>query len=305
MRLWSKLIVFWLFWGTALYATASTFYQSINLHFNDEMLVEYATDNLPYEAGYATNHQSDSLLNDAYSVTLLTEKVMEINNKGIYATTIPGIGFRLQVNGVDLNALKNIPQAIGQVQGNLSATATLVIYSKLPSGIYTLAPQDIAQVELGDGFNPLGIRLSFTHPIKVTQNTCELRSEKNQQVQLQPIMVNELIEQKEVFGNQFNIQLSCDANVRAHVKFIDWSSISQQHDCLRLTSDSTARGVCLAIKRKDGTTVRFDEQWVFSEKIDSKSLPEDTFSVHYVKNDEEELRAGHIKAIAMVIFTYR
>ncbi|MDO4698667.1 MAG: fimbrial protein [Pasteurellaceae bacterium] len=282
---------------------ASEGYYSLPLRLNDAVTVEYARDNLPYEMSTVTGNLIDSLLTESYSVTMLAEKVGEINGKGIYATSVKGIGFTLQINDVEIHVGKQNSQPIGQAQGSLSAVSTLVLYDKVPSGNYVLtSPQTLAQVELADGFKPLGITLSVAQPIVVKQNTCELQSNKYQQVQLQPIMLNELIQKKEVLGNHFNIRLRCDANVRADVVFHDHIMPTNTSDCLTLSPESTAGGVCIAIRREDNQKVQFGHTWTFSEAQPGSFEPERRFSAYYVKAGDPT--AGKIKAIATISFTY-
>lgn len=286
-------------------AASEPYYYTIDLRLTQPIQAEYPRDSLPHELGALRDGLTDALLTGNYSVKMLSEKVGSINGKGIYATSVKGIGFTLQVNGVDLNEERAHSQSIGQATGNLPVIATLVVYEKLPSGDYILSPSPIAEVELGEGFKPLGISLSVDQPILIKQKSCLFLS-RNQHVQLQPISVEELRKNQEVFGQEFAIKLQCDADVRADVVFYDQITPSNRSDCLTVIAEpsaSTNTGVCIAIKRDgDNQKVKLGETWTFSDKNPVISQPERLFSAYYVKDGEPI--AGQMKAVAIISFTY-
>lgn len=213
-----------------------------------------------------------------------------------YSTGQKGVGFVLSLNDKMVTA-ENAFQPIALSSDPFKLKGKLVVYEKLESGSYTLNAASLPKLIIDKQQYPLQFP-----PISlvIKQRTCELTSEKNQQIHLKPIAVDELNVKQEIVGNQFKLSLKCDPKVAAKVVFRDQITPTNQGDYLTLAPESTAQGVGIAIVRNDNQQkIKFGEQWQFSQ---NEQTPTRTFSANYLKIGT--ISAGSIKAIATVSFTY-
>lgn len=249
---------------------------------------------------WASHSLPDPLLAEQDVSVKPLRELHNVSGLSIYPTNIAGVGVTLKVGERSVTAEKDEIQYIGKFSQQVIVSGDLVIYDKVASGIHSIEQMQLAGLQFGQDPYVMPIIVKPT-TLTVKQKTCEISTERNQNVILRTAWLSELIKQKEVLGNSFSIGLQCDENVRADVVFFDQNDLQSQREFLTLdTNASTAKGIGIAINRADGSRVRLGEQWTFSV---NQIYPIHQFSANYVATGDP-ISAGSVKAVATVSFTY-
>lgn len=270
------------------------------LQFSPMVSLEYPRDNF----GLSVLTQSEAVpynLNFPQAISIKpSNDLLEMNGRKFYLTDIDGIGIALKVGNKALSSEKNIAQFIGDFSDHVNLSGELIVYKKLLSGVYSLNPQVIAEMQVGDESNNIiPIKLLPT-VINVKQKTCEL-VDKTQTVKLRTISPMDIAgKRSEIYGGSFQLRLHCDPEVAAHITFWDQTEYSNRTSILNLDKSSTAKGVGLKLY-KENQAVMLGQEWLFA---DNQRQPQQNFEVNYV-NLGEKLSPGSVKAVAAITFSYR
>lgn len=299
-KLFKVAITIWGFCGGLLANATSISIYPFTLQFLPANF-EYAKDGFQTtKLGSVSHTLPDPFLAEQDVSVKSLRELHNVNGLSIYPTNIAGLGVTLKVGERSVNAEKDEIQYIGKFSQNVTVAGDLVIYDKVASGIYAIDRIQLAGLQFGQDPYLMPIIIEPT-TLTVKQKTCEISTERNQNVSLRTVWLSDLVKQREVLGNHFSIGLQCDENVRADVVFFDQNDLQNQREFLTLDSvASTAKGVGVAINRADGSRVRLGEQWTFSV---NQVNPIHQFSANYVATGEP-ISAGSVKAVATVSFTY-
>ena len=114
--------------------------------------------------------------------------------------------------------------------------------------------------------------------------------------------------------------LQCDPNINVFVSFVDLSDQKNSSETATLTQDSTAKGVGFAVTGPSGKRLRFGpdgsannvpgQQKYFIQQAGSTSSsrhnPVSTqFGFSYVRNPDQEIKAGTAKAVIGLTYSYQ
>lgn len=191
---------------------------------------------------------------------------------GVMPTGIPGIGFKVIVNGAAWGTgTNNYPASMfsGDICGGAPAGCYLTIAGASTSspitvqyvntgpitGVYTVPAGNLYQVAIG---GVITSTISVTNSVQVTGQTCSVQSPS--------VSVPMGTVKSSVFGAvgstsnpvPFQISFNCSgSSVTVAMTMTDLTDPSNTTDVLSLTSNSTATGVGIRVTQSNGTPVSF------------------------------------------------
>ena len=255
-------------------------------------------------------YQGYTILSDA---DLVTNSTLE----KVYATNIPGIGFRAGWGnnaGSPLSSSSLIyPWHIGSSKVRskdgyypitLNAAVELVVTGSIKSGLL-----DTSKLVADWKYDDIVIgQLRFTSTsINVQANTCNL-VEKNITVPLSPMTTSEFNSTFSdiVSDSRFQIQLDqCAANVQVDYKFTTAGStgVSNGHTLNIATGSGAAEGVGIQILDSNNNVLLFDKDYTAVAKTTENQVVSIPLKARYIKTGT--IRGGDVNAVATFEVNYR
>lgn len=255
-------------------------------------------------------YQGYTILSDADLVT-------NISLDKVYATNIPGIGFRAGWGNNASSPLSSsnlispwhmgtskVNPADGTYPITLNAAIELVVTGPIGNGLLDTS-RLVADWKYD---NTVVGQLRFTSTsINVQANTCNL-VEKNITVPLRPITTSEFENgvSNVVSDSRFQIQLDqCAAGVQVDYKFTTAGStgVSNSHTLNIAAGSGAAEGVGIQILDSNNSIVLFDQDYTAVAKTTENQLVSIPLKARYIKSGT--IKGGDVNAVATFEVSYR
>lgn len=241
---------------------------------------------------------------------------------------IPGVGYiiRARAEVTDWVTIDSGEKVIRTIPGGAHNTRLyfqirLIAYGLIPSGTYTIPTATVAYWGLRDGngqpipgLSDIPVMLNSTTLIANTIG-CTITSPPAQTATLPLAVKNDFsgVGSTPAQTANFQFSLNCPDGISLFATMSDATSPTSTDNTLKLTADSTAKGVGIQISREgDSTPVSFGpdspvagniNQWYIGESSGQNSfvLP---FEARYVQT-AESITSGTVNSIATITFSYQ